>query len=298
MRMFLIAAASAMLAAQSGYAGLVNHYTFDSADTSGVTASDTAGSFANDATWADGTAAQLSNDVPGIIGEAVQLLGASGSSNQYNVASGPGASMEIAGTSNLTISGWIQPDLTQTDTFQGIIVSRNTVVTRTGVGNFPNQYWGLAWAQNGDGDWYVRADATGSVSSSVVYDTSEQQAPEWVHVAMVYSGDQVQNSSDVLQIYVNGVLDNSASINSDVHVSGDWRIGRDNTNTRTFGGLLDDFAVFDMSLTEAEIALIYASGLQGIDAATALAVPEPSTVMLTMLAASGMGVVCMRRRLG
>lgn len=299
---FVITASTVMVA--TSHAGLVNHWTFDSADTSGLVASDTAGAVANDATWQEAGGAGLTLGVAGQIGEAISLDGDNGGDRHYIVSNGPGASMEIAGTTALSISMWIRPNLTQNSGATGIFTGRGSSINRAS-DTFTNQFWGTGWeVVNGDGR-RLRGDSTGATRSVELYDGTESET-EWFHVVFTWEGDgagvAASADDDPTAVYINGLLatDGNADVNADLYNSGTWIIGGDPgaTADRNFGGLLDDLAVYDMALTPQNVAAIYAGGLLGRNAAEVGLVPEPASILVALLGATIAGAIGIRKRLG
>ena len=68
-----------------------------------------------------------------------------------------------------------------------------------------------------------------------------------------------RNSSNVLAIYVNGVLDNSATITTTIEQDTNTLLGTYSAGSY-FNGLMDDFRIYDFALTEKDISLLYNSG--------------------------------------
>ena len=288
-----LSALAGCLTAPLASANLVNHWTFDNADTSGLVANDTAGSFANNATWREAAGTGFSFGAAGQVGQAVSLDGDNGTDRVFDVLNGPGGSMEIAGTTALSISMWIQPDLSQNSGATGIFIGRGSTVERSG-GNLlgTNQFWGVGWEEfNGD-DRRLRADSTGPTRSGALYDGNETVS-EWFHVVFTWSGTGADDgSSDPTAVYINGALETSGAVNADKYLSGSWLIGGDpdiNAN-RNFAGLLDDLAVFDNALSAQDVSDIYQGGLNGQNVAQVI--PEPSSLALIGLGAMGL----LRRR--
>lgn len=263
----LLSLAVGVALASPASAAVVNHWTFD--ETAGLVAADSAGSVTNNATWQDGGQAGLTW-VAGQIGGAASLSG-SGSSRYFTITNAGNPSIEIEGSNQLSYSFWIQPAITAQDANAGIFQTRNAVVQRDGT-QFTGQFWGAGWNLFNTDDRRIRADGTGTVTSSAIYDGTETQ-PEWVHVAFTWDGTENNNTDlDTHTVYVNGVQDGTVNPNVDLFVSGSWFIGRDTaTGTRNYNGLIDDLAVWDVVLTPEEIMDIYTAGLTGVDAVTALA---------------------------
>ncbi len=93
--------------------------------------------------------------------------------------------------------------------------------------------------------------AAGSLPNYVV-SNSTVVADAWIHVALVYDG-----TSNLLQIYIDGVLDAENSMADDIWSGGAFAFGhRAGRNNQYYNGLLDDFRIFDHILTQAEIELV------------------------------------------
>ncbi len=108
------------LVCNTASADLVNHWTFDNADTLGLVANDTAGNFANDATYQDGTGAGMSFGATGLMGEAFDFTGANGTNKVFQVLNDANGSMEISGLTTISLSLWVRPELTQAGNNTGI----------------------------------------------------------------------------------------------------------------------------------------------------------------------------------
>ena len=293
-RFFTTASLIAVLfSAAPASATLVNHWTFDNADTSGLVANDTAGSFANNATYREATGLGMSFGAAGQVGEAVSFTGDNGTDRVFDVLNGPGGSMEIAGTTTLSISMWINPETSQNSGATGIFTGRGSNINR-GATSFTNQFWGAGWEEfNGD-DRRLRGDSTGSTRSGALYDGSETES-EWFHIVFTWEGDGVAGpvgNNDPTAVYVNGALDTAGTVNADLYNSGTWLIGGDPNSgaDRNFGGLLDDLAVFDSVLTDQDVLAIYDGGLAGQNVAQVI--PEPGSLALMGLG----GLFVLRRR--
>ncbi|MEM6257730.1 MAG: LamG domain-containing protein [Planctomycetota bacterium] len=268
-------------------ADLVDHWTFDSADTSGNTAFDTAGLSANNAVAPD-TAVYAA----GFLGDGAASFTTAGSSI-FNVAS-----LELSNETEITISMWVQNEATQetdgspqpnNNNNNGLFVSRDSSIQRT-TNTFNGQFWGLNLErENNTGDFTVRGNSTGATRAE---DIPVSVLTEWTHIAFTWTGDGVANSSDPTAVYINGVLEQAASVNADVYLGGSWTIGHDPSNGgRDYNGLIDDLAIFDEALTAQEVAALYNDGLNGLNAA---GVPEPGSLALLGLG----GLLIARRRRG
>jgi Concanavalin A-like lectin/glucanases superfamily len=246
-------------------AKVLDHWRFD--ELTGLVAADSGGLVANNATWQDATSANLSWG-PGLIGNAAVLTGELGSSNVFNVGS-----IEADGVTQLSYSVWVKPNLAQLGSGgdldnKGIFTTGTLTALRSG-GPTANQFWGATWSTQNK----FRIDATGTFNSAPIYDGTETE-PEWIHLAFTWDGTagNANAGDEVVKTYINGVLVNTATRNvSQIIDDGSWQIGRDRTFAgRTFGGMIDDLAVWDQVLSEEQIGLIYNGGLAGDDAITSL----------------------------
>ncbi|MGJ8698153.1 MAG: LamG domain-containing protein [Verrucomicrobiaceae bacterium] len=264
----LIGATSTITAGLSN-AALVAHYKFD--EGSGTTAADSAGGDQNAATN-QGTVGWLTG---GKIGGALDLPG--NASMQAADAIGAGATA-------FTISIWVNMD--DTPGYDGIYSARNT------------ENWGLN-VNGGNAaalafDYrYDNPPINGGGSQGLDSPAGSAVVGTWHHVAMTWATDGVNSSG---AIYLDGVNVGTAPTNAAIEYSGHlstWNIGDDPCcGGRELNAQLDDLAVWDEALSDAQIAQIFNGGNAGLDAPTALTVPEPATGLLSALAA----LTLLRRR--
>ncbi|MEO0475296.1 MAG: LamG-like jellyroll fold domain-containing protein [Planctomycetota bacterium] len=292
------------LSAAQASADLVNHWTFDGLTTGDSVAPDTAGAVANDATWAnvgtDGggnpTTVGLAFDTPGISGGAARFGGGNAANRFFTVDNVGADSMEIEGTTAMTISMWINPLSSQAGGATGIFTGRNSDSGRGTTTFSGNQFWGIGYEEFNSDDRRIRGDSTGTVRSTAVFDGTDFVS-DWIHIMWTWEGDGAVDPAGVNDpsiLYINGVLDTTATINSDIYYAGTWLIGGDplSGNNRNYGGLLDDLAVFDEALTADDALAIYQGGLAGQNVAQVI--PEPSSLALLGLG----GLLIARRRRG
>jgi len=86
-------------------------------------------------------------------------------------------------------------------------------------------------------------------------------AGKWYFISWVY--DEPKN---VRQIYVNGVVDSQDKPPSAYQADHSLWIGRYYDLARVFSGLIDEVALFNVVLTEAELKTIMTKGLEGLSA--------------------------------
>ncbi|MCO6047461.1 LamG domain-containing protein [Aeoliella sp. ICT_H6.2] len=291
--LFIASAILLLVETSPSQASLLSHWKFD--ETSGLVAVDSGGLTKNNATWQDANSTNLSWG-PGLIGNAAILTGETGSSNVFNVGS-----IEADGATQLTYSVWIKPNLAQLGSGgdldnKGIFTTGDLVAKRSSNPMNGGQFWGATWKEQSR----FRIDATGSYNSDPLYDGTEGE-PEWIHLAFTWDGTAgaPEPGDEEVKTYINGLLVNTATRDvAQIVDDGNWQIGRDRTFAgRTFGGAIDDLIVLDQVLTPEQIALVHSAGLTGVDAASALGVPEPASIASLALLASLLGLRYGRRRL-
>ncbi|MGC6426114.1 MAG: LamG domain-containing protein [Akkermansiaceae bacterium] len=254
-----IAAAFAMNAqAASIHSGLLNYWSLDG------NGNDTAGDFAESTgvTADTGTANGSVSFVGGLFGSAADLPGGAG--NHISVPDGGassagGVANDVDRTgANLTVSAWFKVDNFSLG-WQGVVAH--------GEGS---DYRIARQAQNNNlGYAGGRRDITGSAN---VNDGA------WHHVVAV-TLDGVGT-----RLYVDGVLDASADDSATAIAQSDdnnnvlW-IGGNPDRGRQFDGQIDDVAMWDRGLSDAEVAQIYAAGQAGVALG---AIPEPSSGLLAL----------------
>lgn len=264
MKLITLIGAGLVSTALVGQGALVHHYTFD--ETTGTTAADSAG--ANDGSWVEGAGAGLAWTA-GKIGNAADFQNGGGAVNYFNI----GTLSSLAGSSALSVSTWIQVD-SITSGYRGLLTSRSD----SSAGSW-------AFAHEGNHIDFHTSGAGNQLDSA-----ADLTIGSWFHVVATWD-----NATGERNTYLNGVLSTTNTFTGGVNFGGDgnWRIGNDDCcGDRDFDGRIDDLAVFDSALSASDAAAIFAGGNAGLDAPTALAVPEASTSLLGALAALGL----LRRR--
>jgi hypothetical protein len=257
------------------HGALVAHYKLD--EDSGTTAADELGN-------SDGAINGTVTRVAGVDGGAFQFDG--NVTNNVHVAnapflagSGPGAGLG----GDFTISAWIS----YTD------VSSNVAATITLVDqDGPNDhYTDLSRIGNGafgggkDGEFYGRT-RTGVGANLLQTDSPDAgifNDGTFHHVAFV-----VDSTNEMLQVYVDGNLDTSASgapILAEFSDLTNRHLDRPSgqSNVDAFTGLIDDVQVYDEALTSAQVDFLSNNAGQ--------AIPEPTSSAL-----AGLGLLALLRR--
>lgn len=256
-------ALGALLVPGQAQAALVAHYKFD--DGTGSTALDSAGGDQN-ATQNQGTIGWTGS---GKIGGALDLPGTA--SLQAADAIGEGATA-------YTISLWINMD--DTPAYDGIYTARNE---NMGI----NVEGGSSANLHGD---FRYDNSPGGGSQGVDSDNGSLVVGTWHHMAITWAADKSGS------IYLDGLKVGSQPASTAAIYEGHlstWNIGDDPCcGGRELNAQLDDLAVWDEKLSDADIEAIFNGGNNGLDAPTALTVPEPSSALLGLVGALGL----LRRR--
>jgi hypothetical protein len=256
-----IAATLLMSMSMQASAALTHYYTFD--ELTGTTASDSGSTPANGSLAANtGTPATPftfdANAVPGVSAGSLKFESA-----ERDAILLPDGTFAF-GTSDFTVAMWIK---------------------RTEVGTVNEGLWGQdssatgaagsTWARVQGDDVRFLVDHGATATDVVVADTLT--STDWLHLTFV-------RRLDKLEIWVNGVGTVSSGnlpANYDINGTTGAGIGRYlAANTLTFNGAIDDFRVYDAALSASEIQTL---------------VPEPSSLILLLLASSGFAAIRWRR---
>jgi len=178
--------------------------------------------------------AEVLQGVAGIYGNAYEFDGVAG---QVDVGEGDG---RTEGMNKLTVSVWANKFNTVTSSRTGPIRQKNVFYIRRSHTN----YW-VFGVNTGAGDIIA--------SSNVKYFDEE-----WHHLAGVYNG------SNVL-LYIDGVLQTNqpALTGTTATTANNIEIGREPDYSGVFLGTVDEVAIWNRDLKEAEILLLNASGVSG-----------------------------------
>lgn len=148
-------------------------------------------------------------------------------------------------TNNVTFTMWIQP-AGAVDDYSGLLVNRNAGVAG-GFGFGIGGQLGYTWNNN-------NANTYGFASGLI------PPTGQWSFVALVVEPTQ----ATLYQYSPDGLLSATNVVAHSADVFGNnWQIGHDNQDssaTRTFNGLIDEVAVFNYSLTPAQLLSLYAAG--------------------------------------
>lgn len=254
-------------------ATLVLHYNFD--ETAGTTASDSAGvgNPAYDGTLRSGLIFG-DDSVSGKYGGALNMAGdVDIAMNTDNGGNLPG---KLGAGNNFTISLWFK-NANWTD--GGVIFSYGKSDLRFTIGfaslSGVPEIRVYSKTLNGDAaDVMIREQLPLSGIDNDV----------WHHLVVAVSSTQGDTAADPL-IYVDGsCAGGTATTNAWITEAG-VRLGRRESTTKVYyDGYIDDFAIFDTTLTAQEISAIYSASNP---------IPEPATITMLVL---GFGAVCARRK--
>ena len=150
---------------------------------------------------------------------------------------------------SLTLEAWVYPDRFNNGNGDGF----PTIIDK----DYDSQF-SMYFSNEGGGRGGITVDLwTGNDDS--ISSTSEYDDDNWYHIVFTYDGSQ-------MKIYVNSVLDNteSASGNIDVNTK-DILIGSgwsgNSQNNYLFDGIIDEVAIYNRSLSQAEIIDRYTRGI-------------------------------------
>lgn len=145
-------------------------------------------------------------------------------------------------TTNFTFSAWIY--LTKGSTWQGVYQSGTAT-----------HFWRINIDANNKLDFTKDSVADYASSSTVPLN-------QWVHVAVVKSGDSGAN----VTFYINGVRSGTASVSTVVAPSGTAYIGSQNGASAVFNGDIDEPKIYNYARSQNQIQADYLGGLKGSNA--------------------------------
>ena len=216
-------------------ASLIGHWPFDEA--AGTTAFDTVNG--NDALDVAGGSSPTWS--AGLIGNAATLDG--GTNFIVNEVT------QIDGVTAFTIAGWFNVPNAQDTGYEGIYVTR----TLDEVGANTDRNYGFSSEGNSTAR-HVDARA-----SNAAFDSVDVPGSAWHHVVQTFDF-----GAHVSRVYIDGEFAGTVAIPpaaTGVSDSGSWLFGDDSCcGNREIAGSLDDFAMFDNTISVAEIAAIHGLG--------------------------------------
>ena len=232
--------------------GLIAYYDFE--EGSGTTLTDLSGNEKH-GTWVNGSGqSTYSTDVPSTLTNSTQA----GSFTRIDAKTGDHVDLpflklaENSRVDGVTVSMWVKKEGTD----------KQWVVSETNSANgTPIYNLGMDCQTPGYSSFMVRSDSAAmllhSDNMSSTQQTSDATNPEWHHIAWTdHNGE--------MKIYIDGVLDStdftyspSSSLTCDVTTIGAW-LRNATTPDYHFDGLIDDFAAWDLILTDEQIAALAA----------------------------------------
>jgi hypothetical protein len=136
------------------------------------------------------------------------------------------------GTNGLTVSAWVDPDLTLTGSRLAVGKERSG-----GLG------YGL-YTRGSTGTPTASVFTTSNLSTSA---SSALSSTQWAYIALTWS-------ANTLRLYVNGTLVSSRSTTGAYGTStGTLRIGGTSTATAFFDGIVDEVRIYQRALSQSEI---------------------------------------------
>jgi len=137
------------------------------------------------------------------------------------------------------------------------ITNAAVVAKGTGSGFWALQVVDIAGGENG---WKVRINDGGSNAQGQNFPNNKTDT--WYHLGMVVDG----RKADGLRLYVNGKRQNPVISNAgvgEIVSPEDLYIGWEERNNQFFKGIIDDVAIFNIVLSDDDIASIAENGLKG-----------------------------------
>ncbi|HVO72815.1 MAG TPA: LamG-like jellyroll fold domain-containing protein [Ignavibacteriaceae bacterium] len=215
----------------------VGHWTFD--EGSGETTADLSGNGNDGQIWSDGVF--WSNDTPTGTGYSLEFSGKTG-----GVYIGDPDTLKIVG--DITLAAWIKTD-SATENWQNIVVKGHGAgenVLRVDGNGHPTQIWCGSYDNT---DHMVKSwDLTDELN-------------RWLHVVGTYS-----TADGLWTLYLDGVWNSQTEdATGAVTVNRGWAIGARAPDTsavmfpteRHFEGFIDDVRIYNVALTEAQVAELY-----------------------------------------
>lgn len=155
-----------------------------------------------------------------------------------------GNSMELINKRDFTFAAWFRPDA---------VPSENKEVFQQGDKNGTGRTWLYLAANTGEIQTYLGNAATLS---------GVQIEPEkWYHTAMVITE---AGGTDTIQFYINGEPAGTPSQKGLEDSQGDFFIGCHKNITNFWAGIIDEVALINKALNQAEIKTLMSGGIQGV----------------------------------
>gem|GEM_PF-2609465 len=235
---------------------LVAHWHFD--DGSGDEATDASGNGHH------GTINGASFEA-GIIGNALRFDGTNDSVNagSFDVVNSGGAQV-----SQVTIAAWFNAD--DFGTADARIISKATGTASA------DHWWMLSTVDDGGTKRLRVRLKTGSSTTTLIADSGDLSAGQWIHAAFVYDGS-------ILKIFKNGQVVGSTSVTGLVAVDSGVgvQIGNSPVTGRPFDGLIDDVRVYSRALTDNDVQSLATPGPANNVAPQASAGPDIVVLSVT-----------------
>jgi hypothetical protein len=166
-------------------------------------------------------------------------------------------SFDIEGGSGITLAAWIKPESLNDDA---------RVISKAQGGGTPDHYWAMVMSGSGEDDleFRLRTDV-GAPSRVTVPDGQDVEVGVWTHVAVTWdAGDpNMRFYKNGEEIHMTGKPGAAVGIGPDVKIGiGNQSVsaGADSMD-RPFHGIMDDVAIWNSGLTQAEIAEVMADGI-------------------------------------
>ncbi len=150
-------------------------------------------------------------------------------------------SFSFSPNDNASVSVWVKPDPIR-------LVNRGKLATQRVFqmkANGKATWWKLEYDSNGNAE----AGGTGIETVGEAADISDLEG-NWVHLAYVHDYDNNRNA-----IYVNGILTEEKTV-PDAFPGTITNLRMPNTGSNTFGGLIDEFKMFDYALTQENVVYL------------------------------------------
>ncbi|MEO6845617.1 MAG: LamG-like jellyroll fold domain-containing protein [Chthoniobacterales bacterium] len=184
------------------------------------------------------------------------------------------SSIDFSTLSAFTIEMWINPS---SSTQNGDIINVDGHILRT-YGNNPAGLYllGLNYNSNGGNNY---------ATSGYVFLGAANQ---WMDIAMTWD-----NSSNMVKIYLNGVLQNTSAMTSPINNNANVSIGAFGPNNTPYQGDIDEIRISDVALLPGDGS---GNGTIAWNASLVAAVPEPGSLALLSISAVAFVAWKSRRR--